>query len=82
MTFVTSDDIPAPIVTPTSKGGIQLEWHCNGVDLEVEIQSQHRFSVFFTDSEDIDHELEITHDISPLEHLLEKVSMRTELLHP
>ena len=32
-----SFSLPAPSVVPTAKGGIQLEWHRNGVDLEIEI---------------------------------------------
>ena len=30
---------PPPIVVPTVRGGIQLEWHTNGVDIEVYIRS-------------------------------------------
>lgn len=29
-------DTPAPSVVPTSKGGVQFEWHRNGIDLEIE----------------------------------------------
>ena len=28
---------PAPIVVPTVRGGLQLEWHQRDVDLEVEV---------------------------------------------
>jgi hypothetical protein len=31
-----SDTIP-PTIVPTSEGGIQLEWHARGVDLEIDI---------------------------------------------
>ena len=30
---------PPPIVVPTAPGGIQLEWHANGIDIEVYINS-------------------------------------------
>ena len=30
------DDAPAPSVVPTSGGGVQLEWHVDGVDREIE----------------------------------------------
>jgi len=30
------DDTPCPSVVPTSAGGLQLEWHANGIVLEVE----------------------------------------------
>lgn len=29
-------DMPLPSVVPTSGGGVQLEWHCNSIDLEIE----------------------------------------------
>ena len=32
-----SFSLPYPSVVPTAKGGVQLEWHRNGVDLEIEI---------------------------------------------
>jgi hypothetical protein len=33
------DDTPAPSVVPTSHGGIQIEWHTQGIDIEVEFLS-------------------------------------------
>ena len=30
-------DTPQPAVVPTNRGGIQIEWHTRGVDLEIEI---------------------------------------------
>jgi len=29
---------PAPFVAPLASGGLQLEWHRNGWDLEIEIE--------------------------------------------
>ncbi len=34
---VMRDDSPPPAVVPTAGGGVQLEWHRNGVDLEIEV---------------------------------------------
>jgi hypothetical protein len=31
-------DTVAPTIVPVSDGGVQLEWHCAGVDLEVYIE--------------------------------------------
>ena len=31
-----ADDTPTPSVVPTSCGGVQIEWHVNSVDLEIE----------------------------------------------
>jgi len=46
---VMRDDTPAPTVVPTSCGGVQLEWHTGGIDLEIEIRSS---SVIFASYED------------------------------
>ncbi len=46
---VLNSDTPKPFVVPTSRGGIQLEWHRAGVDLEVEVESPARVNVFFED---------------------------------
>lgn len=36
-----------PWVVPTSSGGVQLEWHEKGIDLEVEIALDGSFDIFF-----------------------------------
>ena len=46
---VLDSGTPKPSVVPTSRGGIQLEWHRAGVDLEIEIESPDRVNVFFED---------------------------------
>ena len=35
LTSIMEDSTPAPSVVPTSEGGLQLEWHVAGVDLEI-----------------------------------------------
>lgn len=40
---VMQDETPAPTVVPTSCGGVQLEWHTHGIDLEIEVCSPSRF---------------------------------------
>ena len=37
---------PPPTVVPTVRGGIQLEWHSSGVNVEVYIQSPNDVSFF------------------------------------
>lgn len=37
---IMSPDSIAPLVVPRYNGGIQLEWHTNGVDLEIEIEPE------------------------------------------
>ncbi|MBK6688775.1 MAG: hypothetical protein IPG45_30160 [Deltaproteobacteria bacterium] len=42
-------DVPAPTVVPTNRGGLQLEWHLPTRDLEVEVVAHDRFNVIFED---------------------------------
>ena len=46
---VIQDSTPKPIVVPTNSGGIQYEWHRNGIDLEIEID-ENRIRWFFEDT--------------------------------
>ncbi len=40
---------PAPQLVPLSYGGLQLEWHENGIDLEIEVEAANRIFVSFED---------------------------------
>lgn len=58
---------PAPQVVPTSRGGVQLEWHCSGIDLEVEVSSPFRFGVLYENSRTGEvREDELITDLTPL----------------
>ena len=37
LTTLLRDDVPEPTVIPTSEGGLQFEWHRQGVDVEVHV---------------------------------------------
>lgn len=39
-------DTPAPTVIPMVRGGVQLEWHTGGINLEISIYSPHEASFF------------------------------------
>jgi hypothetical protein len=71
---VLDSGTPKPFVVPTSRGGIQLEWHRAGVDLEVEIESPARVNVFFEDQrEGTEKEITLTGDLRPLTCFLERL---------
>lgn len=40
---------PTPSIVPTVDRGIQLEWHEDGIDLEIEVLSRSRAVVYFAD---------------------------------
>lgn len=42
-------DLESPHVTPTSRGGVQFEWHVGDAELEIEVVGSDRFEIFFED---------------------------------
>ena len=46
---IMRDDTPMPQVIPTSRGGVQLEWHTRGIDLEIETISPFKLDVLCED---------------------------------
>ncbi len=70
-------DSPAPSIVPTSRGGVQLEWHTRGVDLEVEIASPGSIHGYFEDHrEKSSWDGELTFNLRPLFDALAKLSLR------
>ena len=68
-------DTPAPAVVPTCAGGIQIEWHTRGIDLEIEIRSPGRSSVSYEDHRDgATWEGEVTDDLMQLRQLISSLS--------
>jgi hypothetical protein len=60
-------DTPVPAVVPTSRGGVQLEWHTRGIDLEVEIKSPGRLYVSYEDHRhNVEWEGELTSNLTRL----------------
>src|SRR5665213_3489976 len=49
---------PIPQVVPASVGGVQLEWHEKGIDLEIRVTAPYRCSLWFED--------QTTPDVAPL----------------
>jgi hypothetical protein len=46
-----NDNTPPPALVPMQSGGVQLEWHTNGIDLEIGVESISRVYVFCEDQE-------------------------------
>ena len=67
--------VPAPAVVPTNRGGVQLEWHRHGCDLEIRIESPSRFRIVFDDAQTGEAlEQAMAGDLRPLIPLLERIS--------
>ena len=61
------DNTPAPSVVPTGRGGVQLEWHTRGIDLEVEFVTPSRLRVSYEDQHTGQAwESDLTRDLKPL----------------
>ncbi len=58
---------PPPAVVPTVRGGIQLEWHTKGVNLEIYIDSANRVTFF---AEQIDSDESSEEPLAGHEHTL------------
>jgi hypothetical protein len=45
---------PVPSIVPMADGGVQIEWHAKGVDLEIEVRSATQATAYFEhrDSQD------------------------------
>jgi len=49
---IVQPETPQPSVVPTVSGGVQLEWHTGGIDLEIEIQGPGQFHVWLEDPQE------------------------------
>jgi hypothetical protein len=47
---VIQSGTPKPEVVPTTAGGVQIEWHVGGIDLEIKILTQDKINVSFEES--------------------------------
>ena len=71
------DETPTPSVVPTSRGGVQLEWHLHGYDIEVEVVTPHRYALSVYDRvrrTDTDWEGDIADDGGPLRRALRELT--------
>lgn len=48
---ILPDDAPAPAIVPTWLGGVQAEWHRNGIDLEISANPREPVEYYFSNGE-------------------------------
>lgn len=72
---IMKPDTPAPAVVPTSQGGVQLEWHTKGLDLEIEVRSPEQCYVLYENHRDgTTWEGELTADLTQLRQFVSNLS--------
>ena len=72
---VMRTDTPIPELVPTVRGGLQIEWHVQDVDVELEILSAARYVLSLEDrANDNEFDLELTADLSPLVAAIKRIS--------
>ncbi len=82
---VMEEKTPSPSIVPTPLGGIQLEWHKLGIDLEVEITPSKNYSILYEDEtgetepyED-DSSSYSVHNLQPLSNLIDQITRRANM---
>jgi hypothetical protein len=67
--------IPPPFIAPLASGGLQLEWHRNGWDLEIEIEGAGRLYVYARElATDQEWEADLTDNLSELQPKLDAIA--------
>jgi hypothetical protein len=69
---------PVPQVVPSAAGGVQLEWHQKGIDLELHVTAPYQCELWFQDHNSIDPpvSMELTDDYSALLRPIELLTIR------
>lgn len=73
---VMQDNTPPPAVVSTSCGGVQLEWHTRGIDLEVDVCSPTRILASYEDQETGESWEERVFDFSRIRRALREMAWR------
>ena len=73
--FLMRPDFPAPSVVPTVRGGVQLEWHRDGIDFEIETLTPENLRAYFSDEHSgREWESDIGADWAPLRQGLTEIA--------
>lgn len=61
---------PAPAIVPVSGGGLQVEWHRSGLDIELYVAKPHQTELYVSFSDGCDVEYKLTSDFGALSNVL------------
>jgi hypothetical protein len=72
---IMREQTPVPTIVPTNEGSLQLEWHTQGIDLEVLILGDNSYCVVFEDHKSgVEWERALSSDLSPLVEAVSRLS--------
>ena len=75
--LVMRSDTIAPMVVPTVQGGVQLEWHTHGIDLEIDVSQAGRCYVSCRNHQDeTEWEGELNFNLDRLRDAISRLSHR------
>ncbi len=71
-------EAPIPFISPLSYGGIQIEWHEKGIDLEIEVVAPNKVIVNFQDSRTgmSDEDVTLSSNFGYLEDVISQLTQR------
>lgn len=76
---VMAPETPAPLLIPTNRGSISLEWHMHGIDLEVRIVEPDQLDVYLDDQvSGREWEAVLRTDLAPLAEILSELAARAQ----
>jgi hypothetical protein len=77
LSWVMRRDTIVPTVVPTVQGGVQLEWHTHGIDLEVEVSPLGTsYANFYDRQNDAQWDGELRFNLSRLQDVVLRLSRR------
>lgn len=74
LSLVMSHGTPVPHVVPLVRGGVQLEWHTRGINLEIEISSPEQVSFYAEDTRSGEPAIERPLDMAELSIWIRRLS--------
>jgi len=75
LAVLMTDTTPLPALVPTRNGGIQIEWHTKGIDLEIQVSPTGLYRASFEDSRrGTEWAGDVTSNLGPLREVFTRLS--------
>ena len=76
LTQVMLPRTPIPQIVPSPGGGVQIEWHTKGIDLEFHIAAPYEGELWFEDHTGVTVSKLVTDDLSDLQAAVHELTRR------